>query len=496
MTRHDPHTCGATASLVLALMLAACDSSSGPSALAANMQIVAGNAQSGEVGQELPDPLVVRVTDDNDQPVKGQLVNFRVTDGGGSVFAGSALTNQDGEARERWTLGEEPGVPQTVEARAVDQSTGDPLVFATFTAEALAPSSGAVFSTVSAGFGSCGLTATGQAYCWGGLLRVPGPVPGGQAFVRISTGGGSGPDGLHTCALTAAGAAFCWGRNDYGQLGIGTQTAVETPTAVAGGLTFTDIYAGDRHTCALTAAHQAYCWGLNGFPSSEDGGQLGDGTRTSRSVPTAVSGGLAFDSLSLGAQFTCGLSGGAAYCWGENDYGNLGNGGQGTGMSALVPTAVAGGLTFASITAGNVHACALTPTGAAYCWGKNWGDALGTGTPDDSPVPVPVAGGLSFGTIGAGSSYTCALAIDGTPFCWGWDDSVVMSKDYNNGTSVHSSTPVAVPGGLHLTSLSVGDYHSCGVTTGPVAYCWFSNLDGQLGNGTFTAGTYTPTAVR
>lgn len=103
----------------------------------AALDIVAGNDQSGVVGTELANPLVVRVEDTNGQPVAGQLVNFRVTAGGGSVFAAAGLTNASGIVQDRWTLGTSTADSQRVEARAVDPNTGAAIVFATFRATPL-----------------------------------------------------------------------------------------------------------------------------------------------------------------------------------------------------------------------------------------------------------------------------------------------------------------------------------------------------------------------
>ena len=130
------------AAATTALLLFACAKDS-PSALTrvgppAQLSVVSGDAQSGIVGQELSQPLVVKVVDANGSAIQGQVVNFRVTAGGGSVFAGSANTNAEGVAQERWTLGTTAGAEQTVEARAVDSNTGQALVFATLHATALA----------------------------------------------------------------------------------------------------------------------------------------------------------------------------------------------------------------------------------------------------------------------------------------------------------------------------------------------------------------------
>lgn len=104
----------------------------------AELDLVSGDAQSGTVGEELTQPLVVKVLDAEGRAVEGQVINFRVTAGGGSVFAGAASTNANGIAQERWTLGTTAGASQTLEARAIDNNTGQPLVFATFHATAVA----------------------------------------------------------------------------------------------------------------------------------------------------------------------------------------------------------------------------------------------------------------------------------------------------------------------------------------------------------------------
>jgi hypothetical protein len=120
------------------VMLTGCDSGHDPSTepgSATLVSIIAGGSQRAVVGEELPDAIVVRATNANSEPVPDQLINFVVVTGGGSVFAGSALTNRLGEARERWTLGPTAG-EQAIEARAIDQTSGDPIVFARVTATA------------------------------------------------------------------------------------------------------------------------------------------------------------------------------------------------------------------------------------------------------------------------------------------------------------------------------------------------------------------------
>ncbi|HYT99947.1 MAG TPA: Ig-like domain-containing protein [Gemmatimonadales bacterium] len=113
-----------------------------------SVQIVSGDLQSGPAGKELPNPLVVKVVDATGLPQSGQLVNFRVTSGGGSVFAGAALTSVTGIAQERWTLGTNPADSQRVEARAVDNVTGQALTFGVFRATIVVPSAPVAAVTV------------------------------------------------------------------------------------------------------------------------------------------------------------------------------------------------------------------------------------------------------------------------------------------------------------------------------------------------------------
>jgi alpha-tubulin suppressor-like RCC1 family protein len=173
------------------------------------------------------------------------------------------------------------------------------------------------------------------------------------------------------------------------------------------------------HTCALTIVGKAYCWGQNTY------GQVGDGTLTERHVPVAVAGGLTFTAISVGSAHTCALTvAGSAFCWGRNTSGTLGNG---TFANSAVPVPVAGGLTFASIrsiSATGAASCGVTTAGDAYCWGGNTSGMIGGGAaaacqPQGCSTPVKVAGGLKFATVSVGGSTTCGLSIESVAYCWG-----------------------------------------------------------------------------
>ncbi len=360
-----------------------------------------------------------------------------------------------------------------------------------------APITGVSFEAIFAGGAhTCALTSVpGAAYCWGrgesGQLGVPAPpstcvtdggfsscsmvpvpVGGGLAFEKLAGGG------AHTCALTSDGTAYCWGNNTHGQLGDNSSTSQNAPVQVAGGLKFVSIDAGAVHTCAVTSAGEAYCWGRN------DRGQLGDGTTTPRAVPVAVTGSLTFQRVAAGGfsvGHTCGLTDlGAAYCWGDNDRGQLGFGTSDLNPHTS-PGPVSGGLVFKGLTVGlDRHNCGLTDVGTAYCWGENAFGALGNGSTMRSAVPVAVTGSFSFHQVIAGGfiGHSCGVIDGGAAYCWGENE----MGQVGDGTTIDRLAPTAVGGDLTFLSLDAGFRHTCGRTTTGTVYCWGSNGAGQLGN--------------
>ncbi len=350
------------------------------------------------------------------------------------------------------------------------------------------------FSSVTAGRGhTCGVTTADAAYCWGGNFAgqlgdgttmqrlTPALIAGNLALTNLNAGA------FHTCGMISSGAAYCWGLNDYGQLGDGTsQNQRSTPALVAGNLIFTSLSTGYSHTCGMTSNGAAYCWGLNTF------GNIGDGTTMQRSTPTLVAGNLTFASLSAGYYYTCGVTtSGAAYCWGSNTYGNLGDG---TTTARYTPVAIAGNLTFRSLSTGYDETCGVTTNGAAYCWGYNTNGGLGDGTTIRRSTPMKVAGNLSFTSLSVAGDligYSCGVTTSGAAYCWGdnyWGQ-------LGDGTTMQRSTPTLVAGNLAFTSLSASNLHTCGLIASGAAYCWGFNSSGELGDGTWIPRS-TPTPVR
>jgi alpha-tubulin suppressor-like RCC1 family protein len=337
---------------------------------------------------------------------------------------------------------------------------------------------------------TCVVTGAGGAKCWGangqGQLGDGTTTSSGTAVdaAGLTTGVTAVAAGLaHTCALTTAGYVRCWGYNRQGQLGDGTTTGRRSPIDVVGlSGAVGAITAGRTHTCALTLAGGVKCWGAN------DHGQLGDGTTINHSSPVDVAGlASGVSAIAAGAWHTCALtSAGGVVCWGDNRWGQLGDG---TTASSTIPVDVAGlGGGAIAIAVGADETCALTIAGGVKCWGDNRSGQLGDGTTASSAIPVDVAG-LGGGAIAitVGGAYTCALTSAGGVKCWGMNN----SGQLGDGSTASRSTPADVAGlASGVRALAAGAWHTCALTGVGGVVCWGGNYRGELGDG--TTGTRLP----
>lgn len=204
------------------------------------------------------------------------------------------------------------------------------------------------------------------------------------------------------------------------------------------------------------------------------------GRDSTASGPTAPDGGpIRLSTVSAGGDHTCALdTRGTAYCWGDDARGQLGDGAPGAAQHPIA-VAVRGGPRFAVIAAGGTHTCGLTAAGRAFCWGDDAYGQTGTGSAG-GPIrePVAVVGGLRFEKITLGAAHTCGLTAAGRAYCWGSD----LFGELGTGSADSVATrPQPVAGGLTFRDLDAGSSHTCALAADGTPYCWGYARFGQLG---------------
>ena len=346
---------------------------------------------------------------------------------------------------------------------------------------------------------TCARRANRTIWCWGdddsgqvgdgagaGAKTRPTQVGSATTWTSVSAGAD------HSCGRQSSGRLYCWGSNTSGQSGTASaNTFIPSPAEVAGGATnWSSVVAGGHHTCAVKVSQRLFCWG------DDSDGQLGDGgTTTNQPTPVQVSGPTAdWSSVSLSLTSTCALrTTSRLYCWGEDDRGQLGDGG--TNTDAGSPVEVSGAANdWAKITAGNNTSCATKRSGRLLCWGSDSFGALSEGEgAADSSVPVDALDAETFATVSAGRNHTCGLTDEGRLFCWG----LGTSGQRGDGTNdADGSLPVEVAGGFTTWArISVGGDHTCATRTNGRLYCWGKDTNGQLGIGGGPVDTNVPVQV-
>lgn len=336
-------------------------------------------------------------------------------------------------------------------------------------ADAGAPTPKLAHPTLATGIDhACALDASGAAWCWGangpfGKLgngatttsKAPVAVGGGKKFVGIWAGG------MSSCALDAAGKAWCWGGgfgtgptevagHTFADLTLGTTmlcgvtTAGDLLCSVTGQYKkmaenkFAQVACGNDHCCALDDKQAAWCWGLS--YSANKAGELGTADTKAYLAPTAVVGGLSFNSIHPGTNYTCGLTpDNVAWCWGQ--------GGTGTGgVSGSTPLQTKGTHLFTRFAAGTTHACGIATDKTTLCWGNNGFGQIGTGGPNKNGYvdKTVVTGGQTFVHLAASKFYSCGLTADGKAWCWGQNAGGKLGVDTDDATL---GVPTAVAGG-------------------------------------------------
>lgn len=374
---------------------------------------------------------------------------------------------------------------------------------------------------------SCALAIGGMVWCWGDGSRgqlgvgstvsssVPVPVrdPAGSGYLtgaRAVTAGGN-----FSCAVLDGGSAVCWGADDAGQLGDGRTADASLPVVVRSAGVGTDplaavigIDAGDSHACAVVGAvgsARAVCWGTG------TDGQLGNGQASSSGAPVGVVGVGGSGRLETVAQVAAGdvhtcalLADGAVRCWGQQQWGRLGNGSPLVGTMAS-PVAVSnlgpgGGAGVATgITVGASNSCAPVSGALGRCWGDNrtgqtWDRISSGGLSNPISLPNTTGGGMA-----AGGAFTCAAPVVGTGVrCWGANAFGQLGQGTMTPSNAGQATATKNPAGTGalsgVQSVSAGDAHACAVMADQSSLCWGRGTSGQLGDDTITSSSL-PRAV-
>jgi hypothetical protein len=270
----------------------------------------------------------------------------------------------------------------------------------------------------------------------------------------------------HNCALTAAGAAWCWGYNAHGELGDGTQVNRNQPVQVAGGLTFSRLFLGHWGTCGVTTGGQMYCWGWTGRSRFGDG-VYGDAQLTPRLINT---NGVVFTQLALAWEGTCGITAaGNAHCWGTNP-------GEAVATREAPAVTPIPGLTFSQISGGDRGFCGVVSGGGVRCWGENSTGQLGNGGTTFSNTPVTPTGLTSGVAEVRHASWTslCARGTAGEMWCWGSND----NGQVGDGTTTNRLTPVRIGQGLVFTGFHAfgADRFFCSRVSTGGSFCWGNTI--------------------
>jgi alpha-tubulin suppressor-like RCC1 family protein len=289
---------------------------------------------------------------------------------------------------------------------------------------------------------------------WKSRARAAGPVLLLIAAVALCV---AAPTAA-SAAQSPAGSVLAWGDNTSGELGDGTFTDSSTPVPVdlPAGTTVTAIAGGLYHNLAVTSNGSVLAWGDNSY------GELGDGTTTDSSTPVPVDlpAGTHITAIAAGSNFSLALtSNGSVLAWGDNTNEELGDGTT-TSSDTPVPAILPAGTHVTAIAANYVYSLALTSDGSVLGWGYNQDGELGDGTTAQSstPVAVDLPAGTTVTAITAGVFHGLALTSDGSVLAWGFNP----FGELGDGTTTDSSTPVAVdlPAGTTVTAIAAGWWDS------------------------------------
>lgn len=333
---------------------------------------------------------------------------------------------------------------------------------------------------------TCAILSDHSMWCWGSNVwgqlgdpslstdsslptLLPNKVVGDHLWETFDTGEG------HTCAIDTSGSLWCWGANGYGQLGIGASDydIHATPLQVGTDTNWVGVTSLDAHTCAIKSTHTIWCWGYGDT-------RLGLGPVSEQPAPVQVGTDTDWAVIDAGFRHTCATKiDGTLWCWGgmvASDWTNV----------LEYPTQIGTSTGNNWVGAGGWATCTIKSTSdhALSCYGENSYGQGGANSTTYLTDLTEVSGAGVWISAGLGQQHTCGVQSDNTLWCWGSDNDGQLGRGVIGG--LDSLIPVAVGTDHQWNSVDSGPYHSCGITTGDDLYCWGSNVNGQLGDGTTT----------
>lgn len=292
---------------------------------------------------------------------------------------------------------------------------------------------------------ACGIRGT-NGYCWGsdkygelgnvataGSATSPVAIDGSHSWLQLSAGAQS------SCGVTTSGELWCWGDNDFGQLGFDNGSAdQDAPGRVGSESDWSQVSVGYTGACAVKGTGALYCLGMNSR------GQLGTGNTTSTTAPVAVGTGWA--QVSVGAGYTCGVkTDGTGYCWGPSTNGQLGNGKfSNTTLSDELSPKKLGGIDWTSIAAGGGTTCGIKSGGQLWCWGNNAQGQVGDGTNTAKGFGVRIGTDLDWASVWIGDTHSCGVKAGNEIWCWGNNNKGQLGS--STAPNAASNVPVKVTG--------------------------------------------------
>lgn len=278
---------------------------------------------------------------------------------------------------------------------------------------------------------------------------------------------------LHSAALKSDGSLWSWGRNDSGQLGDGTTSQRSTPVKVGVASDWVDVQAGGSHSVGVRSNGTILGWGSNVY------GQLGDGTSTPEWLDPQPTGDDTSNwvSVSSAGSYTLAVrSDGTLWSWGDNQYGQLGDG---TPADRHFAARLGTDRDWVAVAAGETHAVALKSDGSLYAWGRNAFGQLGDGTNFDRNSPVRVGTDNDWQAIAVGSGHTVALKSDGSLWTWGWNS----GGQLGDGSTTDTNLPARIGIDSDWVRISASTGHSLALKSDGSLWGWGDNDLGSLGTG-------------